>query len=159
MKFTQKIASFFKIILLGLTMSSSANAATAEENKTAGATFLAENGKKEGIVTTASGLQYEVLTKGTGTKSPSATDSVEVHYEGKLLDGTVFDSSYKRGESITFPLNRVIAGWTEGLQLMTEGAKYRLYIPSDLAYGSRGAGKAIPSNATLIFDVELLKIK
>lgn len=140
-------------------MTSSANAATAEENKTAGATFLAENGKKTSIVTTASGLQYEVLTKGTGTKSPSASDTVEVHYEGKLLDGSVFDSSYKRGQSISFPLNRVIAGWTEGLQLMTEGAKYRLYIPSDLAYGSRGAGGAIPPNATLIFDVELLKIK
>jgi FKBP-type peptidyl-prolyl cis-trans isomerase len=158
-KFTQKIASFFKIILLGLTMSSTANAATAEENKTAGATFLAENGKKAGIVTTASGLQYEVLTKGAGTKSPSASDVVEVNYEGKLLDGTVFDSSYKRGESISFPLNRVIAGWTEGLQLMTEGAKYRLYIPSDLAYGSRGAGRDIGANATLIFDVELIKIK
>ena len=158
MNLKQKIASFFKIILLGLTMSSSANAATAEENKTAGAAFLAENGKKTGIVTTASGLQYEVLTKGTGTKSPSATDLVEVNYEGKLLDGTVFDSSYKRGESISFPLNRVIAGWTEGLQLMTEGAKYRLYIPSNLAYGSRGVG-SIPPNSTLIFDVELLKIK
>jgi len=155
----QKIASFFKIILLGLTMTSAAQAATAEENKTAGAAFLAENAKKEGIVTTASGLQYEVLTKGTGTKSPSATDLVEVNYEGKLLDGTVFDSSYKRGESISFPLNRVIAGWTEGLQLMTEGAKYRLYIPSDLAYGTRGAGRDIGANATLIFDVELLKIK
>lgn len=159
MNLKQKIASFFKIILLGLTMSSAAQAATAEENKTAGAAFLAENAKKEGIVTTASGLQYEVLTKGTGTKSPSATDLVEVNYEGKLLDGTVFDSSYKRGESITFPLNRVIAGWTEGLQLMTEGAKYRLYIPSDLAYGTRGAGRDIGANATLIFDVELLKIK
>lgn len=140
-------------------MTSSANAATAEENKTAGAAFLAENGKKTGIVTTASGLQYEVLTKGTGTKSPSATDLVEVNYEGKLLDGKVFDSSYKRGESISFPLNRVIKGWTEGLQLMTEGAKYRLYIPSDLAYGERGAGRDIPANAALIFDVELLKIK
>jgi FKBP-type peptidyl-prolyl cis-trans isomerase FkpA len=155
----QKIASFFKIILLGLTMSSAAQAATAEENKTAGAAFLAENAKKAGIVTTASGLQYEVLTQGTGTKSPSATDLVEVNYEGKLLDGTVFDSSYKRGESISFPLNRVIAGWTEGLQLMTEGAKHRLYIPSDLAYGTRGAGRDIGANATLIFDVELLKIK
>lgn len=159
MNLKQKIASFFKIILLGLTMTSAAQAATAEENKTAGAAFLAENAKKEGIVTTASGLQYEVLTKGTGTKSPSATDLVEVNYEGKLLDGTVFDSSYKRGESISFPLNRVIAGWTEGLQLMTEGAKYRLYIPSDLAYGTRGAGRDIGANATLIFDVELLKIK
>lgn len=159
MKFTQKIASLFKIILLGLTMSSTAQAATAEENKTAGAAFLAENAKKEGIITTASGLQYEVLTKGTGTKSPSASDLVEVNYEGKLLDGTIFDSSYKRGESISFPLNRVIAGWTEGLQLMTEGAKHRLYIPSDLAYGSRGAGRDIGANATLIFDVELIKIK
>jgi FKBP-type peptidyl-prolyl cis-trans isomerase FkpA len=159
MKLTQKLASFFKIILLGLTMSSSANAATAEENKTAGAAFLAENGKKTGIVTTASGLQYEVLTQGKGTKHPSASDLVEVNYEGKLLDGTVFDSSYKRGESISFPLNRVIAGWTEGLQLMTEGAKHRLYIPSDLAYGSRGAGRDIGANATLIFDVELIKIK
>jgi FKBP-type peptidyl-prolyl cis-trans isomerase len=159
MKLTQKLASFFKIILLGLTMSSSANAATAEENKTAGAAFLAENGKKTGIVTTASGLQYEVLTQGKSTKHPSASDLVEVNYEGKLLDGTVFDSSYKRGESISFPLNRVIAGWTEGLQLMTEGAKHRLYIPSDLAYGSRGAGRDIGANATLIFDVELIKIK
>lgn len=140
-------------------MSSSANAATAEENKTAGATFLAENGKKEGIVTTASGLQYEVLTKGTGAKNPSATDTVEVNYEGKLLDGKIFDSSYQRGESISFPLNRVIAGWTEGVQLMTEGAKYRFYIPSELAYGTHGAGRDIGANATLIFDVELIKIK
>lgn len=140
-------------------MASSANAATAEENKTAGATFLAENGKKANITTTASGLQYEVLTKGTGAKSPSATDTVEVNYEGKLLDGKVFDSSYERGASISFPLNRVIKGWTEGVQLMTEGAKYRFYIPSDLAYGERGAGRDIPANAALIFDVELLKIK
>lgn len=140
-------------------MSSSVNAATADENKTAGATFLAENGKKAGIVTTASGLQYEVLTQGKGAKHPSATDLVEVNYEGKLLDGTIFDSSYKRGESISFPLNRVIAGWTEGVQLMTEGAKYRFYIPSDLAYGTRGAGRDIGANATLIFDVELIKIK
>jgi FKBP-type peptidyl-prolyl cis-trans isomerase len=158
-KLTQKLASFFKIIFLGLTMASSANAATAEENKTAGITFLTENGKKANIVTTASGLQYEVLTKGTGTKSPAATDSVEVNYEGKLLDGKVFDSSYQRGESISFPLNGVIKGWTEGLQLMTEGAKYRLYIPSDLAYGEVGRRPVIPANAALIFDVELLKIK
>jgi FKBP-type peptidyl-prolyl cis-trans isomerase FkpA len=158
-KLTQKITSFLKILFLGLTMASSANAATAEENKTAGATFLAENGKKANITTTASGLQYEVLIKGTGTKSPSATDTVEVNYEGTLLDGKVFDSSYKRGESISFPLNRVIKGWTEGVQLMTEGAKYRFYIPSDLAYGERGAGRDIAPNAALIFDVELLKIK
>ncbi len=159
MKLTQKLTSFLKIIFLGFTMASSANAATAEENKTAGATFLAENGKKANITTTASGLQYEVLTKGTGAKSPSATDTVEVNYEGKLLDGKVFDSSYERGASISFPLNRVIKGWTEGVQLMTEGAKYRFYIPSDLAYGERGAGRDIPANAALIFDVELLKIK
>lgn len=159
MKLTQKFISFLKILFLGITMSSCTSTDIAEENKTAGAAFLAENGKKAGIVTTASGLQYEVLTKGTGTKSPSASDLVEVNYEGKLLDGTIFDSSYKRGESISFPLNRVIAGWTEGLQLMTEGAKHRLYIPSDLAYGSRGAGRDIGANATLIFDVELIKIK
>lgn len=140
-------------------MSSSANAAIADENKTAGATFLTENGKKAGIVTTASGLQYEILTQGKGAKHPSASDLVEVNYEGKLLDGKVFDSSYQRGESISFPLNRVIAGWTEGVQLMTEGAKYRFYIPSDLAYGTRGAGRDIGANATLIFDVELIKIK
>lgn len=159
MKLTQKITSFLKILFLGITMSSSANAATAEENKTAGAAFLAENGKKTGIVTTASGLQYEILTKGAGAKHPSASDLVEVNYEGKLLDGKIFDSSYQRGESISFPLNRVIAGWTEGVQLMTEGAKYRFYIPSDLAYGVRGAGRDIGANATLIFDVELIKIK
>lgn len=139
-------------------MASSAQAATAEENKTAGLTFLAENGKKANIVTTASGLQYEVLTKGTGTKNPSASESVTVHYAGTTLDGKEFDSSYKRGEPTSFPLNRVIKGWTEGVQLMTEGAKYRFYIPSDLAYGERGAGRAIQPNATLIFDVELLKI-
>jgi FKBP-type peptidyl-prolyl cis-trans isomerase len=158
-KLTQKLSSFLKILFLGITMSSSANAATADENKTAGATFLAENGKKTGIVTTASGLQYEVLTQGKGGKHPSASDLVEVNYEGKLLDGKIFDSSYQRGESISFPLNRVIAGWTEGVQLMTEGAKYRFYIPSDLAYGARGAGRDIGPNAALIFDVELIKIK
>jgi FKBP-type peptidyl-prolyl cis-trans isomerase len=158
-KLTQKLSSFLKILFLGITMSSSANAATADENKTAGATFLAENGKKTGIVTTASGLQYEVLTQGKGAKHPSASDLVEVNYEGKLLDGKIFDSSYQRGESISFPLNRVIAGWTEGVQLMTEGAKYRFYIPSDLAYGARGAGRDIGPNAALIFDVELIKIK
>lgn len=139
-------------------MASSAQAATAEENKTAGITFLTENGKKANIVTTASGLQYEVLTKGTGTKNPAASDTVTVHYAGTTLDGKEFDSSYKRGEPTSFPLNRVIAGWTEGVQLMTEGAKYRFYIPSDLAYGTRGAGRDIQPNATLIFDVELLKI-
>ena len=107
---------------------------------------------------TASGLQYKVITPGTG-KSPKATDTVEVHYEGTLIDGTVFDSSYKRKESIEFPLNRVIAGWTEGVQLIQEGSKYRFYIPSKLAYGTRGAGRDIGPNEALIFDVELIKVK
>ena len=129
----------------------------AEDNKTKGATFLAENAKKEGVKQTASGLQYKVLTAGTG-KSPKATDVVEVNYEGKLLDGTVFDSSYERGEPIEFPLNQVIAGWTEGLQLMKEGGKYEFYIPSDLAYGEAG-NQGIDPNSTLIFTVELLKVK
>ena len=110
------------------------------------------------MVTTPSGLQYEVLTKGKGSKNPIATDMVEVHYAGKTLDGHEFDSSYKRGTSASFPLNRVIKGWTEGLQLMTEGSKYRFYIPSDLAYGSNGPSRDIGPNATLIFDVELIKI-
>lgn len=123
-----------------------------------GETFLAENGKREGVKTTASGLQYEVLTEGTG-KSPKATDTVEVHYRGTLIDGKEFDSSYKRGETIQFPLNGVIPGWTEGVQLMKEGAKYRFFIPSKLAYGSRGAGGVIGPDETLIFDVELIKVR
>lgn len=123
-----------------------------------GQEFLKENAKKEGVKTTASGLQYKVLREGSG-KQPKATDTVEVNYEGKLIDGTVFDSSYKRGESISFPLNQVIPGWTEGVQLMKEGAKYQFYIPSKLAYGSRGAGGAIGPDETLIFDVELIKVK
>ena len=123
-----------------------------------GERFLAENKGKEGVKTTASGLQYKIVKEGTG-KSPAATDTVLVHYEGKLLDGTVFDSSIKRGEPISFPLNRVIPGWTEGLQLVKEGGKAILYIPSKLAYGSSGAGGAIGPNETLIFEVELIKIK
>ncbi|HAL72007.1 MAG TPA: peptidylprolyl isomerase [Verrucomicrobiales bacterium] len=123
-----------------------------------GEKFLEDNAKKEGVVVTASGLQYKVITEGAG-KSPSATDTVLVHYEGTLIDGKVFDSSYKRGEPIEFPLNRVIAGWTEGVQLMKEGAKYRLYLPSKLAYGPRGAGRDIGPNEALIFDVELLKVR
>ena len=120
---------------------------------------MKENAKKEGVKTTASGLQYKVLKEGEG-KSPKATDRVEVHYRGTLLDGTEFDSSYKRGETITFPLNGVIPGWTEGVQLMKEGAKYQFTIPSKLAYGERGTpGGPIPANATLIFDVELIKVK
>jgi len=123
-----------------------------------GQQFLQENAKKEGVKTTPSGLQYLVLTEGNG-KSPKATDTVLVHYKGTLLDGTEFDSSYKRNEPISFPLNRVIPGWTEGVQLMKEGAKYRFFIPSDLAYGSRGAGGDIGPDETLIFDVELLKVQ
>ena len=129
----------------------------ATENKAAGTAFLVENAKKEGVKQTESGLQYKVIKAGTG-KSPKATDVVEVNYEGKLLDGTVFDSSYERGEPIEFPLNQVIAGWTEGLQLMKEGGKYEFYIPSDIAYGEAG-NAGIEPNSTLIFTVELLKVK
>ena len=140
-------------------MFSMANATTPEENQAAGVTFLAANAKKANIVTTASGLQYEVLTKGKGTVSPAATDTVTVHYKGTTLDGTEFDSSYSRGAPASFPLNRVIAGWTEGVQLMKEGDKFRFYIPADLAYGAEGAGRQIGPNATLIFEVELIKIE
>lgn len=126
----------------------------AKANKEAGAKFLAENAKKEGVKTTASGLQYKVITEGTGPK-PKATDTVTVHYEGKLLDGKVFDSSYERGAPVEFPLNQVIKGWTEGLQLMPQGSKYELYIPSELAYGEAG-NPAIEPNSVLIFTVELL---
>ena len=125
--------------------------------KEAGIKFLEENGKKEGVHTTASGLQYLVEKEGTG-KQPKATDNVTVHYTGRLLDGKVFDSSVSRGEPATFPLNRVIPGWTEGLQLMKEGAKYVFFIPSDLAYGAQGAGRDIPPHSTLIFEVELIKV-
>lgn len=154
-----KVLLIVTALLIGFTMFSMANATTPEENKAAGTAFLAENAKKPNIITTASGLQYEVLTPGTGTVSPKATDNVTVHYKGTTIDGTEFDSSYSRGEPATFPLNRVIAGWTEGVQLMKEGAKYRFYIPSELAYGEQGAGRAIGPNATLIFDVELIKIQ
>ena len=123
-----------------------------------GADFLAQNAKKAGITVTDSGLQYEVIQSGEGL-SPSRTDRVTVHYRGTLVDGREFDSSYKRGKPATFPLNRVITGWTEGLQLMKEGDKWRLFIPSNLGYGSRGAGGLIGPNETLIFEVELLKIQ
>ena len=109
--------------------------------------------------TTPSGLQYKVVSSGTGGKSPSATSEVTVHYSGKLIDGTEFDSSYKRGEPATFPLNGVIPGWTEGLQLMKEGDKWTFFIPQQLGYGSQGAGGAIPPFSTLVFDVELIKVK
>ena len=130
-----------------------AGAAKAEGEK-----FLAENAKREGVKVTASGLQYEILEPSLGQK-PKATDTVRVHYEGTLIDGTVFDSSYRRGESITFPLNGVIKGWTEGLQLMSIGSKYKFFIPYQLAYGERGAGQSIPPYAALIFTVELLGIE
>ena len=126
--------------------------------KEEGEKFLAENAKREGVKTTASGLQYEVLESTLGQK-PKATDSVKVHYEGTLIDGTVFDSSYKRGKPISFPLNGVIKGWTEGLQLMSVGSKYKLFIPYQLAYGEHGAGDSIPPYAALIFTVELLGIE
>lgn len=136
-------------------------AEAAEKGKAAkqdGEKFLAENGKKESVITTASGLQYQVLREGNG-QSPKATDTVECHYEGTLIDGTKFDSSYDRGQTATFPLNQVIAGWTEGLQLMKEGGKYRFFIPYELGYGERGAGASIPPFSTLVFDVELVSVK
>lgn len=126
--------------------------------KAAGEAFLAENGKKDGVVTLPSGLQYQVLKEGDG-KKPSATDQVVCHYEGTLIDGTVFDSSYQRNQPATFGLNQVIAGWTEGVQLMQEGAKYRFFIPYNLAYGEHGAGAQIPPFAALVFDVELKEVK
>ena len=125
--------------------------------KAAGESFLADNAKKEGVVVLPSGLQYQVLKEGNG-KKPSANDQVKCHYEGTLIDGTIFDSSYQRNEPATFGLNQVIAGWTEGVQLMSEGAKYRFFIPYNLAYGERGAGAQIPPFAALVFDVELLKV-
>ncbi|NHK28881.1 hypothetical protein FF098_013245 [Parvularcula flava] len=132
--------------------------ALVEEKAAEAETFLAENAAEEGVMATESGLQYEVVEKGDGTESPDATDIVEVHYRGTLLDGTVFDSSYDRGETIEFPLNRVIAGWTEGLQLMSEGDTYRFYIPPALAYGKDGNGRIGP-NELLVFDVELIDVK
>lgn len=136
------------------------NAERAEKGKVAkaeGEKYLAENAKKEGVVTLPSGLQYMVLKEGNG-KKPKATDQVKCHYDGFLIDGTVFDSSIQRGEPAVFPLNQVIAGWTEGLQLMQEGAKYRFFIPYILGYGEGGAGASIPPYAALIFDVELLEV-
>ncbi len=127
------------------------------ENKSKGKAFLEENRKKPAIITLPSGLQYEVVKEGNG-KKPKSTDRVRCHYEGTLVDGTLFDSSRKRGEPATFGVNQVIKGWTEALQLMSEGAQWKLYIPSELAYGAQGAGDMIPPHSTLIFDVELIEV-
>ena len=124
----------------------------------AGKKFLEENKKREGVVTLPSGLQYEVITEGNVGRYAKATDQVQCHYEGTLIDGTLFDSSIKRGQPATFGVNQVIPGWVEALQLMPEGAKWKLYIPSDLAYGAQGAGEMIPPHSTLVFEVELQKI-
>ena len=145
----------FTIIAALMSLPLFSNADSAAEK---GAAFLKENASKEGVKTTPSGLQYKITKEGEG-KSPKATDTVVVHYKGTLLDGTEFDSSIKRGEPATFPLNRVIPGWTEGLQLLKEGGKATLYIPSKLAYGERGAGGKIGPNEALIFEVELIKIQ
>lgn len=131
---------------------------TGREIREEGEKFLAENAKKEGVTVLPSGLQYTIIKEGTGSQ-PSATDRVKCHYEGTLTNGQVFDSSYRRGEPAVFPLNGVIAGWTEGVQLMKEGAKYRFFIPYNLAYGERGAGQSIPPYAALVFDVELISIE
>lgn len=147
---------FSRTLLASLVLSPSLLMAQTALEK--GQAYLTENGARPEVKTTDSGLQYEILTEGTG-KSPAATDTVEVHYRGTTIDGTEFDSSYKRGETIEFPLNRVIPGWTEGVQLMKEGAKHRLFIPSELAYGKRGAPGAIGPDETLIFDIELIKVK
>ena len=127
------------------------------ENIEKGKAFLAENAKKEGIITLPSGLQYQVLQEGNG-KKPSATDLVKCHYEGTLIDGTLFDSSIKRGQPAVFGVNQVIRGWVEALQLMSEGSKWRLFIPSELGYGAQQAGELIPPHSTLIFEVELIEV-
>ena len=149
----QGMAAAAALFLAQATVSLKADSAQERGQK-----FMKENAKKAGVKTTASGLQYEVLKEGKG-KSPKATDTVLVHYRGTLINGTEFDSSYKRNEPIEFPLNQVIKGWTEGVQLMKEGAKYRFVIPSELAYGAQGAPPDIAPNETLIFEVELLKVK
>ena len=152
----EKTLQAFQKEMMEKQIAASKEAAT--KNQAEGEKFLAENKKKDGVKTTASGLQYKVLKEGSGA-APKETDTVVTNYKGTLIDGTEFDSSYKRNEPATFPVNRVIKGWTEALQLMKPGAKYQLFIPSSLAYGERGAGQLIGPNATLIFEVELLSIK
>ena len=152
------ILIIFTLLLIGYYMFNKPDPELTGNNKKAGEAFLAENTGKEGVITTASGLQYIVLTTGEGEK-PTASSNVTVHYQGTTLDGKEFDSSYSRNAPATFPLNRVIAGWTEGLQLMPIGAKYRFFIHPDLGYGAKGAGGAIGPNETLIFEVELLSIQ
>lgn len=147
----------FRLLSAAIATLLTAASAFSQTPETKGQQYMSENAKREGVKTTESGLQYEVITEGDG-KSPTATDTVLVHYKGTLIDGTEFDSSYKRGEPIEFPLNRVIPGWTEGVQLMKEGAKYRFVIPPNLAYGAQGAGPIGP-NETLVFEVELLKVR
>ena len=153
--FMKKILLLITMIVCGLGLTSCSKDEDNYEQQCK--EYLDKNAKREGVKVTSSGLQYEILEEGNG-KSPSATDIVRCHYEGRLIDGTVFDSSYKRGEPSEFALNQVIKGWTEGLQLMKEGSKYRFYIPYHLAYGSRGVGN-IPPYAALIFDVELIEVK
>ncbi len=154
---TNRMLSIIIAFVVGLALCNAANAGSPEENKAAGEKFLAENNKKATVKKTASGLQYEVITEGKGNK-PAANSNVTVHYKGTTIDGKEFDSSYSRGEPTSFPLNNVIPGWTEGVQLMAEGSKYKFYIPSNLAYGENGAGGTIGPNETLIFEVELIKI-
>jgi len=146
------------ILAAGIFSATLLNTGMAQTSLDKGKAFLAENATKPGVKQTPSGLQYKILEPGTG-KSPKATDTVLVNYRGTLLDGTEFDSSYKRNEPIEFPLNRVIPGWTEGVQLIKEGGKVQLFIPPNLAYGSSGAGAAIGPDETLIFEVELLKVR
>lgn len=149
---------FLTILFVFVLISCSETNQNIDQKNDVGIQFLQDNKTKQGVNTTASGLQYLVINQGTGTVHPKATDRVKVHYHGTLIDGTVFDSSIDRGEPISFGLNQVIKGWTEGLQLMVVGEKTRFFIPSELAYGTRGAGRTIGPNTTLIFDVELLGI-
>ena len=158
---TKIIIVVIAVVLIGYYFVRSSGGAKPEEiaaNKKAGAEFMETNKTEKGVKTTDSGLQYLLLTEGAGIDHPSASDRVKVHYEGKLLDGTVFDSSVKRGKPISFGLNQVIKGWTEGVQLMVVGETTRFFIPADLAYGNKGAGSDISGGSTLIFDVELLGI-